>query len=85
MSNNSQPNAQAVIASIAHGDGKTTNHVTNTHNASDDAKHRDMTLATLNKDQHNRLKKTSGVADIEKKNLDAIKEGVKSEKEHAHK
>lgn len=104
-------NAAAVIQSIASGEGKTTHHVT-THNAADDAKARDMTLASLNKDQTGRLKKTSnvsntaddgkardmtlatlnkdqharlhktstGLADIEKKNAEAVKAGVQSEK-----
>jgi len=105
-------NAAAVINSIASGEGKTTHHVAHTHNAADDAKARDMTLASLNKDQTGRLKKTSnvsnaaddakardmtlatlnkdqharlhktstGLADIEKKNDEAVKAGVASEK-----
>jgi len=105
-------NAAAVINSIATGQGKTTHHVANTHNSADEAKARDMTLAslshdqtgrlkktsnvsnsadeakardmtlaTLNKDQHARLHKTStGLTDIEKKNADAVKAGVASEK-----
>jgi len=111
MSAPSNANAAAVISSIASGQGKTTHHVT-THNAADEAKARDMTLAslshdqtgrlkktsnvtnageeakardmtlaTLNKDQHARLHKTStGLADIEKKNAEAVKAGIASEK-----
>jgi len=114
MSAPSNTNAAAVINSIASGQGKTTHHVT-THNAGDDAKARDMTLASLNKDQTGRLKKTSnvtnagdeakardmtlatlnkdqharlhktstGLADIEKKNAEAVKAGVASEKASA--
>jgi len=101
----------AVLNSIAAGEGKPTHHVA-THNAGDEAKARDMTLAalnkdqtarlkkssqvhdgaaeagardmtlaTLNKDQHARLNKTStGLAEIERKNQEAVKAGVASEK-----
>jgi len=101
----------AVLSSIAAGEGKPTNHVT-THNAADESKARDMTLAALNKDQTGRLKKSSqvhdgaaeagardmtlatinrdqhgrlnktsqGLAEIERKNQEAVKAGVASEK-----
>jgi len=72
--------AAAVISSIAAGQGKTTKH-TETHNTADEAKARDMTLATLNKDQKARLAKSgTSLADIEKKNQEAVKAGVASEK-----
>lgn len=52
----------------------------------DDAKARNATLQSLNKDQHARLHKTSnGLADIEKKNAEAVKAGVASEKAAGHK
>jgi len=51
------------------------------HDGAAEAGARDMTLATLNKDQHNRLHKTStGLAEIERKNSEAVKAGVASEK-----